>query len=340
MKRGLVFGKFMPLHRGHQLLIERALAEVDDLTIVVWDSVPPGDYPPMPLELRLRWLRTLYPDTEAIVGLPDTVPFPQSDDPAFAAHYAGELGFLGRFHAVFTSEPHYQEFADILGARHVVVDEARELVPISGTRIREDLYEHRAWVDPRVYATLVQKVAIVGTESSGKSTLARALAERNDTLWVHEYGRELWEAQGLTGTFVQHLEIARRQHRREEAARRHARRFLFCDTNAWTTLHWSLWAYGTADARLRALVDETIHEYVWVVCADDFGWVQDGTREMGDGKAAVFQRQQIADLERRGVDYLYVGGSVEERAAAVEEALGVPPVAGSTPRSRRPARRP
>ena len=55
MRRGLVFGKFMPLHRGHQLLIERALAEVDDLTIVVYDSEPRGEYPSMPIELPLSW---------------------------------------------------------------------------------------------------------------------------------------------------------------------------------------------------------------------------------------------------------------------------------------------
>ena len=52
MRRGLVFGKFMPLHRGHQLLIERALCEVDDLAIVVYDSAPAGRYPPMPLGKR------------------------------------------------------------------------------------------------------------------------------------------------------------------------------------------------------------------------------------------------------------------------------------------------
>ena len=35
MRRGLVIGKFMPLHRGHQLLIDAALADCDDVTVVV-----------------------------------------------------------------------------------------------------------------------------------------------------------------------------------------------------------------------------------------------------------------------------------------------------------------
>jgi nicotinamide riboside kinase len=46
---------------------------------------------------------------------------------------------------------------------------------------------------PQVYADHVQRVAFIGGESSGKTTLARVLAERLQTVWVPEYGRTLWE---------------------------------------------------------------------------------------------------------------------------------------------------
>ena len=105
MTRGLVFGKFMPLHRGHQLIIERALAGSDAVTVVVYDSSPAGDYPAMPLELRARWISDLYPDVEAVVPLAD--PRREQDDgdePKHAALYAAGVAFLGRFDRVFTSE--------------------------------------------------------------------------------------------------------------------------------------------------------------------------------------------------------------------------------------------
>jgi NadR type nicotinamide-nucleotide adenylyltransferase len=207
------------------------------------------------------------------------------------------------------------------------------LVPISGTAIRSDPYAHRAWLDPRVYATLVRKVALVGTESTGKSTLAERLARETGALWTHEYGRELWEAQGLEGSFADYLRIAGRQLEREQLARPHARAFLFCDTNAWTTLQWSLRAFGTADARLHELVDRTIADYTWVLCADDFGWVQDGTRELADGKARRFQEQQQRDLRRRGVDYLVAGGTIDERVRTVLAALRAGPGPSGTPAS-------
>jgi len=323
MRRGLVFGKFMPLHRGHQHLIDTALSQCDDLTIVVYDSDPAGDYTPMPIELRLSWLRSLYPDVENILAVDDPEKHnPNRDAPTYASLYAEQLQFLGRFDRVFSSEATYEQFARELGAEPVTVDAARGTVPISGTEIRGDLFQHRGWLDPAVYASMIRKVVFVGTESTGKSTLARACAEQFDTLWTHEFGRELWEAQGLTGSFSDHLLTARRQYRREEAALRHSRRYLFCDTNAWTTLQWSLLSYGTADARLHELVDRTVHEYLWILCDNDFGWVQDGTRELAGDRADAFQRQQVEDLTRRDLLPVVVSGPVADRVDQVRVALG------------------
>jgi NadR type nicotinamide-nucleotide adenylyltransferase len=178
-------------------------------------------------------------------------------------------------------------------------------------------------MDPLVYASLIRRVVFVGTESTGKSTLATRMAEELETLWTHEFGRELWEAQNLEGSFADHLKMGLRQRQREDAAARHSRRFLFCDTNAWTTLQWSLRSYGTADARLHELVDRTVGDYIWFLCDNDFGWVQDGTREMAGPASGRFQQQHIDDLERRGIHYATVSGSVEERVRQVKQVLGV-----------------
>ena len=323
MKRGLVFGKFLPLHRGHQLMIETALSQVDDLTIVVYDSHRPDDER-MPIELRLHWLRELYPHVESILSLVDPLAGQlDTDDPAHADIYAEGVAFLGRFDKVFSSERGYDRFASLIGAEHVLVDEARTLVPTSGTVIRSDPYAYRGWLDPLVYASLIRRVVFVGTESTGKSTLAKRMAEELDTLWTHEFGRELWEAQNLEGSFADHLKMGLRQRQREDAAARHSRRFLFCDTNAWTTLQWSLRSYGVADARLHELVDRTVGDYLWFLCDNDFGWVQDGTREMAGEASGRFQQQHVDDLARRGIPYTTVSGSVEERVADVKRVLGV-----------------
>src|SRR5665213_2758143 len=148
MRRGLVFGKFMPLHRGHELLINTALSQADNVTIGVYDSKPKGDYPPMPIEKRLGWVSMLYPEADAIVVLEDPhAGESDSDDEKYAEEYAKAIAYLGHFDLVFTSEPGYEKFVQALGAKHVIVDAARDLVPISGTKIREDIYTHRGWMD-------------------------------------------------------------------------------------------------------------------------------------------------------------------------------------------------
>lgn len=323
MRRGLVFGKFMPLHRGHELLINTAMSQADKVTIAVYDSKPKGNYPDMPIQKRLGWLSMLYPEADAIVAVQDPhAEDDDSDDEKYAQEYADSIAYLGHFDLVFTSEPGYEKFAKALGAKHVIVDAARKLVPISGTRIREDLYTHRGWVDPRIYGSLIQKVVFVGTESTGKSTLAERMAKELGTVWTHEFGRELWVEQG-GGTFHDHLPMARRQYTREQAAKQQARNFVFCDTNAWTTLQWSLMAYGTADGRLYDLVEKTKDEYIWIVCAPDFGWVDDGVRELRDGKALEFQKTQIKDLKRRGIKHHYVEGPLEDRVKQVKNILEI-----------------
>jgi HTH-type transcriptional repressor of NAD biosynthesis genes len=331
MRRGLIVGKFMPLHRGHQLLIESALAEVDDLTVVIYDSHVPGVYPPMPIQKRMKWIADLYPQIENIVPRKDLLPSDMSqrekDEPKWGKVYAKDLEFLGEFDYIFSSEtygePFAQSFRD-LGhkTKHVMVDAARDMLPISGTQIRENVYEHRGWVDPLVYRSLIQKVVFVGTESTGKSTIARRMAEEMDTKWVHEYGRELWVKQDLKGSFRDMLKIAENHYKREQASMLHSRDYLFCDTNPWTTLQWSLMYSGTADARLYDLVDRTVNDYIWFVCDNSIPWDDDGIRELRNGEAEKLQRQLTRDLQSRNISYYNLAGSVDERVETVRYVLG------------------
>ena len=59
----------------------------------------------------------------------------------------------------------------------------------------------------------------------------------------------------------------------------------------------------------------------WIVCDNDFGWVQDGTRELAGPLSSAFQRRQLDDLTARGVDFVVVRGSVEQRVAQVLDRL-------------------
>jgi NadR type nicotinamide-nucleotide adenylyltransferase len=236
----------------------------------------------------------------------------------------------GSVDAVFTSEDYGEGFAAHLTKRfrerdptaarvaHVCVDRARVQVPVSGTQIRADVHGQRTWLSPCVYASFVRRVCILGGESSGKSVLAAALAAHFGTSYVPEFGRELWVSKAGELVFDDMLDIARRQVEREEDAARSAARYLFCDTSPLTTLFYSLDMYGRADPALASLARRAYD--VYVLCAPDFEFVQDGTR-----RDAAFRRRQhewyVEQFAHAGVQYAVARGSVETRVDYIARLL-------------------
>lgn len=327
-------GKFAPLHRGHQLLIETAARQVDELHVWVYSR---PDLPRLPAPVRAQWLRQIY--GVAIGGCQLHVraltpeeypPLPPNDAPDFAhrefvRQLLLELGL--RIDVVFTSEAYGPGFAEHIGAAHVLVDEARQQLPVSGTRLRADVYGLTEWLPPvvRAYfqsAEYVQRVALLGAESTGKSTLAEALGRHLGTAWVPEYGRTLWEQKDGQLDFDDLLRIAHRHRALEDAALPRARHWLISDTNALTTLWYSYAYFGRADPALHALAAECRQRYAHTfVCAPDFPFAQDGTRAPA-AQQPLQQHTQLLLLDVLGIPYQLLTGPVPERIRQVEALLG------------------
>ena len=330
---GLVIGKFAPLHLGHELVIRRAIEECDDVLVISYSKPELARCGPA---ARERWLAARFPnvrrvvlDAEAPSPIIGEIP-PNDADPLlhrrFVARVCLDRGLTPD--AVFTSESYGDGFARELSriftevgaspVTHVMVDAERRLVPISGRAIRADVHAHREWLSPAVYADFVERIAILGGESSGKSSLAGALAARFDTTYVPEYGRTLWEERGGMLVYEDLLRIATTHVRMEEEAARRAHRYCFSDTTPLTTLFYSWHLFGRAEAELESLAMRR-YDHV-VLCAPDFPFVQDGTR----GDAALREEQHecyLRELRRREIEHLLVTGSIEERMARVTEHL-------------------
>jgi HTH-type transcriptional repressor of NAD biosynthesis genes len=337
-KRGLVVGKFCPLHKGHELLINRAQDACEELLVV---SYTKPEFPGLAPARREGWLRTQFPQATVVVlddarlaalcaarGLPARI-LPHNDDDGDAhRHFMGWLCWTVLelpVDAVFTSEDYGPGFAQVLqrhyatgAVAHVSVDQARRLVPVSGTLVRQDPQAHSAYLAPIVRADFVTRVCVLGGESSGKTTLAAALAVHFDTGWVAEYGRELWESQDGVLAYDDLLKIGREQLRREAVAAGQARRWLFCDTSPMTTYFYCVEMFGRAEQELAQLAE---HRYDLVVlCAPDFPFIQDGTRRDDNFRARQHAWYQ-AELARRGIAYVNVSGTVAERVGQVAHLL-------------------
>ena len=107
------------------------------------------------------------------------------------------------------------------------------------------------------------RVALLGAESTGKSTLAAALADQYQTVWVTEYLREFVEVHARTPQSHEQLMIARTQLAREDAAAAQAGHYLFCDTTPLMTALYSQFYFGVVDPALDALAQA--HRYAYTL---------------------------------------------------------------------------
>lgn len=313
-RRGLVVGKFCPLHRGHMLVIDAALGACDEVLVISYTN---PEFEGCGKAVRELWLQQLYPQVRSLVLDQD---LPANDAPdTVHRDFVGwickkQLGLI--VDAVFTSEDYGDGFAASLSAcfgspvTHVCVDQARALVPISGTAIRSDPHACRAYLDPRVYASFVKRIGILGGESSGKTTLAQALAAALQSTWAPEYGRELWVKKSGALTFADMLEIASMQVAREEQLAQQANRWLACDTTPLTTLCYSHAMFDQADAALEALAERRYD--ILLLCAPDFPFAQDGTRRDTEFRARQHEWYQDS-LDKKQIAYTVVAGSLEQR---------------------------
>ncbi len=171
-------------------------------------------------------------------------------------------------------------------------------------------------------AATVRRLALLGGESSGKTTLARALAEALNTLWVPEYGRQRWEELRETLSLAELVRIGQTQiaWEDEHAARAAAcgSGWIVCDTTPLTTLQYALHDHGEAPPELLAMAERRYD--LTVLCEPDFGFVQDGCRR-DDGFRQAQHAWTLQRLAQAGVQPLLARGSPGERVRQVLQAV-------------------
>ncbi|MFO0943538.1 MAG: AAA family ATPase [Pirellulales bacterium] len=321
MSVGLVLGKFAPLHRGHHLLIETALAETDRTVVLIYDA-PEVRTPP--LQVRSKWIRELYSMVQVIEAWDG--PTQTGLDPEITKlhddYLQRRVGHLGITH-FFSSEPYGWHVSLALGATDCRVDQGRRVVPISATEIREASFKHRQFIHPRVYRDLITKVVFLGAPSTGKTTIANELARRYQTVWMPEYGREYWEQHQTQRrlSLEQLVEIAREHRRREDLLVENSNEVLLVDTDATTTLQFSQYYHDTALPELERLADETSNRYdLCFLCQTDIPY-DDTWDRSGDVNRQQMQRRIESDLISRKRQYQPLAGSIEQRCQQVIKSI-------------------
>ncbi|MBW1654468.1 DUF4301 family protein [Flavobacterium quisquiliarum] len=157
--------------------------------------------------------------------------------------------------------------------------------------------------DLRQQKTTIIKIALFGPESTGKTTLAKQLADYYETKWVPEFARdylqEKWEENKHICVADDMMPIAYGQTALENEKLQTANKYLFCDTNLMVTKVFSEMYYGFCDPLLNEAALK--HEYDLFFLTDiDVPWEKDDIRDTPEGRETVFSvfKQTLIDTKK------------------------------------------
>jgi NadR type nicotinamide-nucleotide adenylyltransferase len=157
----------------------------------------------------------------------------------------------------------------------------------------------------------IPKIAIVGPESTGKSTMSAYLAEHYQTIWVPEFARGYCEA--LTGqpTWQDEINMFHGQVALENELLPQANKILICDTTFITVKIWSDYTFGQSP---QEVLDELPkHPYdLYLLLNIDLPWQEDPLRDF------PHMRQHFMDvwhkeLNELKANYVLISGTGRER---------------------------
>jgi NadR type nicotinamide-nucleotide adenylyltransferase len=158
----------------------------------------------------------------------------------------------------------------------------------------------------------LMRVAIIGPESTGKTTLSEQLAKHYKSLWIPEYAREYIEGLDHPYTYDDVVHIAGMQVKLEQEHIKKASEYLFYDTDLIITKIWFEWVYNKCPDWIDWYIAQNKID-LYLLCDTDLEWVADNVRENGgDNREKLFITYRN-ELERYGLIYEVVTGSGKVR---------------------------
>lgn len=165
------------------------------------------------------------------------------------------------------------------------------------------------------------RVVLYGPESTGKTTLAKALADHYQTAWVPEFARpylqEKWDKEQAVCTLEDLPIIAQGQLAAENAAIQKANKLILCDTNILVTKVWSETHFkGYCAPELNTILAQT-HYDLYLLTSIDVPWEKDDLRDRPNDREQMFIyfKQQLVTYN---FPFLVLEGNPKER---VEKAV-------------------
>ena len=148
---GFTIGKFAPLHKGHQLVLETALKEMDEVYCVVYDT----DIIDIDVKQRAEWIKKLYPKVHILYAYdsPKQYGLDEKSVNIQMKYLSSIIEDIPVTH-FYSSEPYGEKVADYLKIKNRTVDLEKKSIPVNATIIRDNYEDNKNYLENLVYLTL------------------------------------------------------------------------------------------------------------------------------------------------------------------------------------------
>ena len=315
---GLYGGKFLPFHKGHLNCIEKASKQCDILFVVVsyddeWDKklCENTKFEWICPLIRERWISEAVLHNQNIRVLrhyEKRTDDYMNDQEVLNSNELLREKLGGKIDFLFSSEPEYGPYFEKFQrfSKHIILDSKRKSINISGTEIRKNgVYTMLDYLPDSVKKYYVKRVCIVGSESTGKTTLIKKLSDIYNTNFTHEYGRTFYEEIGSCHDIVLKndlKDIAIGHNHIINLAAQKSNKVLFVDTDNIYTQFFSWEQFGEYDSFIDLLIKENTDKIdLYIYLNQVVSHEQDGMREQ---KSQMQNKLDDAKLyEMYTVDY-------------------------------------
>lgn len=329
-KVGYYGGKFCPFHKGHLYAMLKAASMVDHLYVVVSyieerdkELCEKANIEYIDYKKRALWIRQ---ETKAQPNITvlyiEDIPFAyKGKEYAWVEGQKRVQEAIGeKITHVFSSESEYDFwFKKCFGEdiNHVIIDEARMLFPISATKIRnEGVYRNWEMIPVSCRPHYTKKIAVVGVESTGKSTLVKNLAKLFETTYADEYGRVLSEELGNGSDLLtddHYKEIVYGHKHLEYQELKKANKVFFLDSEAVVTQYYAKMYQGHELDFVESVIKTQDYD-LYILLEPDVQWVSDGFRTISDKTERERTNEILKEMFReRKIPFVSVSGNYEKR---------------------------
>lgn len=148
MKVGFTIGKFAPFHKGHEFLIQRGIEEMEEFYVVVYDT-PQFN---IDIDAKRKWIESKFPTAKLLYAFDSPKQYGlDKKSVEIQMQYLSKIIEGIPVNYFYSSEEYGRCVADYLHISHVLVDKARNEVPVSATKIRQDIEKYKGYLDREVY---------------------------------------------------------------------------------------------------------------------------------------------------------------------------------------------